>query len=135
MKIMLGRLSDSLGLELVEQVHAWILCIRKPAGLVFNVTVPHSVLEWFVDAHDDSGAIWSEWVDYYPINGETREQLLTEMAFEIERFVAIMVNSEMRVLCDEAKTKKSIELKVGSSWQSASLIWMTASSEDDSVQT
>ena len=134
MKIMLVRLRDALGLELVEQVHAWILCIRKPAGLVFNVTVPHAVLEWFVDAHDDSGAIWSEWADYYPINGETRE-LLTEMAFEIERFVTIMVNSEIRVSHDEAKSKKGIELKVGGSWQSASLIWMTARPEDDSVQT
>jgi hypothetical protein len=126
LKVLLARLRDAFGLELIEHLHAGTLCIHKSDGLLFKVTVPNEVLEWFVEAYDDSGAMWSEWADYYPINGETREQLVTEMACEIERVVTHLVNSEIRASHDQVESQRYIELKVGGSWQSASLIWLTA---------
>lgn len=59
MKTQLGRLRDALGIELLEQQDAGILCIHKSERLVFKITVPYDVLECFVGAHDDSGAVWS----------------------------------------------------------------------------
>lgn len=135
MKTLLARLRDALGIELVEQQQAGILCIHKPKALLFKVTVPHDALEWFVDAHDESGAVWSEWADHYPINGETREQLLTKMAFDVERVVTLLGESEIRVSPDQAKSKRVIEIKVGDSWKRASLSWMTAGPEQNSAQT
>ena len=135
MKTLLARLRTALGIELVEQQQAGILCIHKPKGLQFKVTVAYDVLEWFVDANDDSGAVWSEWADYYPINGEAREQLVTEMAFDLERFVTILARSEIRVSTDQTKFERVIELKAGDSWKIASLSWMTAEPERNSAQT
>lgn len=125
MKTLLSRLCHALGVELVEQQQAGMLCIRKPNGHLFKITVPYDVLEWFVDAHDDSGAVWSDWADYYPINGETREQLSTEMAADVERFVTILANSETRVSLDQAQSKRVIELKAGAAWKRASICAMT----------
>jgi hypothetical protein len=129
MKTMLVRLCDATGLELVEQARSSILRIRRPPDLVFDVTVPHDVLEWFVDARDNSGSIWSEWADYYPTDGETRGQLLVDMASDIERFVTVLMNSEVRVLHDPAKADKGVELAVAGSWRRADLSWMTADKE------
>jgi hypothetical protein len=116
MKIQLARLRDSLGLELIEEQEAAVLHIYKPNGLLFKVTVPTTVLEWFVDAHDDSGVIWSEWAEHYPIDGETREQLAAEMASELERFVTMLVASEVRV-----SGNKVIEFRASDVWERASL--------------
>lgn len=135
MKILLARLRDSLGIDLVEQQNAGVLCIRKPNKLLFKVTVSYNVLEWFIDAHDDAGTVWSDWADYYPINGQISEKLVTEMAFDVERFVTILVNSDVRVSPDHAKLKRAIELKVGNSWKRLSLEWITAGPEQNSAQT
>ncbi|WP_426116476.1 hypothetical protein [Massilia sp. PWRC2] len=133
MKVLLACLRDAHGVELVEQPHAGLLCIRKPNRLLIEVTVPYEVLEWFVDAKDDCGTFWSEWADYYRVHGEKKQQLVTEMTCDVERFVTILANSEIRVSLDQTKSKKIVELKVGGSWRGASLDWMTAG--PDSVQT
>lgn len=124
MRIALVGLCNALELELVEQANAWSLSISKPEGLTFNVTVPHDVLEWYVDATDDSGEIWNDWGEYYSIDGEKREQLSDEMARDIECCVTILVNSEVRISHD-AKSVKRIELKSRAGWRVASLSWMT----------
>lgn len=133
MKVLLARLRDAHGGELIEQPRAGVLCIPKPNGLVIEVTVPYGVLEWFVDAKDDSGMIWSEWANYYPIHGEKKEQLVTEMMCDVERFVTILAKPEIRVSGDKGQSQRIVELKVGGSWKGACLDWMTAG--PDSVQT
>lgn len=126
MKVLLARLRDDHGIELFEQPHAGVLRIRKPNGLSLEVTVPYEVLEWFVDAKDDAGTIWSDWVDYYPINGEKKQLLVAEMMCDVERFVTVLVESEIRDSREQSKSNIIVELKVGGSWKSASLDWMTA---------
>jgi hypothetical protein len=133
MKVLIARLRDAYGVELVGQLHAGVLCVRKPNGLLIEVTVPYEALEWFVDAKDDCGTIWSEWADYYPVHTEKRQQLVIEMMCDVERLVTILTNSEIRFSRDQGKSKKLVELKVGGSWKGASLDWMTAG--PDSVQT
>lgn len=133
MQFLIERLSDALRLEVVEHANQWTICICKPAGLLFKVTIPRNALEWFVDAGDGSGTLWSEWADHYPVDGETREQLLAEMATSIEQFVSIVVKSKIRVSHVGPKSKKSIELEVDSVWRSASLSWMTAGLDYDSM--
>jgi len=126
MKTMLARLRDENGVELVEKAEGSILRISKPAEIVFDVTIPDAVLEWFVDVRDSSGSVWSEWADYYPINKETKDQLLLNMESDIERFVTVLLKSEVRVLYNPAKAGKEVELAIRGSWRRAELSWMTA---------
>jgi hypothetical protein len=126
MQTMLARLGDENGVEFVERAEVSILRISKPAGIVFDVTIPHAVLEWFVDVRDCSGSVWSEWADYYPIKNETESELMTDMESDIERFVTVLLRSEVRVLCNPAKVGKEVELEVNGSWKRAALHWMTA---------
>jgi hypothetical protein len=130
LKTLLERLSDVKGVELIEQGAASVLVVRKSDGLWFNLTVPHAVLEWFVDAYDDSGVIWSDWADYYPVEGESREQLASEMVRDLERCVTILVAAETRVLQEPKESKRAVELKVGDIWHSASLALLTFDEPD-----
>jgi hypothetical protein len=49
------------------------------------------------------------------------------MESDIERFITVLMNSEVRVLHDPAKPEKDVELAVAGSWRRADLRWMTAS--------
>ena len=126
MKTMLARLRDENGVELVEKAEASILRISKPAGIVIDVTIPYTVLEWFVDVRDSSGSVWAECADYYSVNNETKGQLLLDMQSDIERFVTVLLKSEVRVLHNPVKAGKEVEMAVKGSWRRADLSWMTA---------
>jgi len=126
MKTMLARLRDENGVELVGKAEGFILRISKPAGIVIDVTIPHAILEWFIDVRDSSGSVWSEWADYYPINNETKDQLLLDMESDIERFVTVLLQSEVRVLHNQAKAGKKVELAIRGSWRRLDASWMTA---------
>jgi hypothetical protein len=126
MKAMLARLRDENGVELVEKAEVSILRISKTAGIVFDVTIPHAVLEWFVDVRDSSGSVWSEWADYYSVKNGTKGQLLLDMESDIERFVTVLLKSEVRVLHNPGKAGKEVELAIKGSWRRADLNWMTA---------
>lgn len=121
MKAMLARLCERLGLEWIEQPEATRLCIHKSGGLAFHVTVPHEVLEWFVDVHDDAGEIWSDWADYPALDGETRDQLAAGMAGDIERMVTTLAASQARVWSDQATSAKRVELQLGADWRAMSM--------------
>lgn len=125
MQFQIDRLRDALRLEVVEDANRWVIYIRKPAGLLIEVTIPRDVLEWFVSASDETGTVWSEWADHYATNGETLEELMAEMATSIEQFLSIVVNSEVRVSHSGPESEKIIEFKVDTVWRSASFIWMT----------
>ena len=91
------RLGSIHSLEVVELADASTLVLHKAPGLVFEITVPVRVLEWFVSAKDSQGKeLWSDWADYYSLKSETREELQSEMASDIERFTAILATSEVR---------------------------------------
>lgn len=104
---------------------AGILCVQKPNGLIFKVTVPYHVLEWFVDGYDGSGTLWSDWAEYYSIDGENRETLTREMARDLECCVTILAKSEVRTAYDHKKSIRHIELQVGGKWQRASISMLT----------
>ena len=126
MKKQLARMRDALGIELIEHPQAGTLCIRKAHGLVFQITVAYDVLEWFVDARNDAGAVWSEWADYYPIDGETSEQLAQEMVDDLQRCATLVAQSEARILPGRDQAGHTLQVRVGEAWKAASLSSMSA---------
>jgi hypothetical protein len=126
LKNALLHLRDALGLELIEQQQAGVFCIYKPGGLVFKVTVPYDVLEWYVDAIDGSGAIWSDWVDHYAANGESREFLADEMKTSIEQLLARVVQCEFRIaVIEHPESTRRLYLRAGEDWKELSIAALT----------
>ena len=73
--------------------NCWEIELQPISGIALELTIPHDVLEWFVNARDASRGteIWSDWMDYsgyVPKKLENREALLQDMARDIEIFVA-----------------------------------------------
>ncbi|MFL6660245.1 MAG: hypothetical protein ACJ8GW_19320 [Massilia sp.] len=126
MKNLLERLRDALGIELCEQGAAGVLLVHKPDQLKFKITVPYEVLEWFVEAYDDSGTIWSDWADYYAIDGEPREQLASDMQADIARCVTALARAELRVRLEPTAFKSTIERCIDGVWEEVSLQLLTA---------
>jgi hypothetical protein len=89
------------------------------AGLQVTVTVPISVLEWFVEASDrSSGASVEDWCDYEGYDSTPAEQLDREMADDVEKFVARLLRSELRI-DKRGSSKVALEWKVGDAWEQA----------------
>lgn len=97
MKELVSCLGVIYASEVVEQAGASKLVLSKAPRFVFEIVVPANVLEWFVAAKDSNGVeLWSDWADYYPLKSETREELQSQMADDIERFAAVLVSSDVR---------------------------------------
>ncbi len=88
------------------------------------------MLEWFVEVEEKTRVIWSEWSDYYEIDGATREQLELEMIGDIKRFIDVALTCEAR-LVQKQLSSFNLELKVGQVWRVAGLDWMTAGVQDE----
>ena len=89
------------------------------AGLQVTVTVPISVLEWFVEASDrTSGASVEDWCDYEGHDATHAEQLDLAMAEDVEKFVSQLLRSELRI-DKRGSSKIALEWKVGDAWEQA----------------
>ena len=72
--------------------------ITVPKGdLTFEVTVPDSVLEWFVVARVAGRDIWQDWADYYPLTSETAASLAADMRADLSNFLSVLVQDTFRV--------------------------------------
>lgn len=83
-----------------------------------EVSVPYEVLEWFVSVRKDGQEVWSNWVDYYAVDGETEIELADEMQREIDAFVSIPKIAELRVAAKHPFCEKStIEWRHRDAWE------------------
>jgi len=125
MKEVIARLSKNPHLEVVDQAKAWVIRAAKPGGMVFEITVPHDVLEWFVTIKQAPAGrkIWSDWMDYYAVKGETEAELQADMARDIERFVEQLLAATVRII--ESRMffgrKKRLEWRTTGDWQRVSI--------------
>jgi hypothetical protein len=76
---------------------ASVIKVPKQHDLIFEVTIPDDVLEWFVVAFSGASVVWEDWCDYYPLEKDVEERLAAEMRTDVERFVAALVEGEFRV--------------------------------------
>jgi hypothetical protein len=89
------------------------------AGLHVTVTVPTSVLEWTVEATDrGTGASVEDWRDYASNDATAADQLDVAMAADVEKFVAKLLRSELRI-GKRGAAKIALEWKVGDAWEQA----------------
>ena len=108
-----------------EKNECWEIHILRPPGLVFEIMIPFTVLEWFVTAKDPAGGneIWNDWMDYYPLNNESKDTLQSQMEEDIQIFVEHLFTCELRVI--ESKgffaRRHRIEWKSKAGWEKISL--------------
>jgi hypothetical protein len=84
-----------------------------------TVTVPVTVLEWFVQASDRlSGASVEDWCDYEGYDSMPAERLDRDMADDVETFIARLVNNELR-MDQRGPSKVALQWKNGDVWEQA----------------
>ena len=121
----IARLRTQPSLEVIDREHSWEIRAHKPEGLVFEITVPHSVLEWFVTARRTSPdqEVWNDWMDYYAVAGETETELRSAMARHIERFIDRLLAAKVRVVESRAflRRRQRLEWRTAGEWEKISL--------------
>jgi len=119
---LITRLRRQAGLTVSDEAQAWVLRIPKQEGLVFTVTIPRDVLEWFVDVHAGADKMWADWMDHYPAaDQETIRELHAQRAAEIEAFVFRLLAVPVRLVRQEASPKGGLEWQVNDAWKAISL--------------
>ena len=107
-----------VGARVSTKAQAVTLSLHR-ATLQVTVTVPVSVLEWTVEASDrSSGASVEDWCDYEGYEQSTVEQLDINMAADVEKFIDLLLRSELR-LDERDRSRVTLEWKVGDAWLQA----------------
>jgi hypothetical protein len=72
-----------------DEPQSWRICITKGRDLICEVTVPHSVLEWYASVKDrrENKEVWSDWMDYSGYDDSSPEKLETEMTGDVLAFI------------------------------------------------
>jgi len=65
--------------------------------IVVTVTVPDSVLEWYVDVDDSAGSSIHDWCDYTGYDRTPVDQLAQDMADDIAQFLDRLSSRPLRV--------------------------------------
>lgn len=86
---MIERVRTRPDIEVIDQEQSWKLLIPQGGLFVCEVTVPHTVLEWFAAVRDrtESKEAWSDWMDYEGYDDTPKSELEESMAEDVERFV------------------------------------------------
>lgn len=96
-----------------DHANAWRVTIRaEPVGIA--VTVPHTVLEWFVDAVDAGTRepVWRDWVDHYDVDGSSaREALEEEMAASLDTCVTRLLEARLRIAAEDSSSRRKVTLE------------------------
>ena len=87
-----------------------------------TVTVPESVLEWFVDAERSvSGSRASDWTDYERYDKTPRAELERDMADDVQSFVTRLIERDLRYVEDAKNPAQGVlEWFVDGEWRQAS---------------
>jgi hypothetical protein len=123
MRELVATVAGKLALPLSRQREASVVTIEKPNGLALVVTVPDSVLEWFVTANEFGKEIWSDWVDYYACEGETTQVLKESMATEVSTYIGALATSEFRLspVSTSGRKSRNLEWYRHGTWQPVSV--------------
>lgn len=91
---MIDRLKAMANVAVIDRDSAWHAEIKKGPDLVFKVTVPKTVLEWFACAKKDGREVWSDWTEHYATAQRSPAELEEEMARDVADFVRRVLDSE-----------------------------------------
>ena len=86
---MIERMRTRPDVGVGDQEQSWNLLIPKGRRFRCEVTVPHTVLEWFASVRDriENKEVWSDWMDYEGYDDSPKADLEEAMAEDVERFV------------------------------------------------
>jgi hypothetical protein len=84
----------------VEELNGAFKVLLAVDGVRFEIIVAESVLEWFVSAFDAQTGhkLWSDWVDYYDLPGETELDLAGDLARDVETAIERLLGSRVRAV-------------------------------------
>jgi hypothetical protein len=112
----LHRIESHHGAEIFEGAEHVQLLIKR-SGLSVSLTIPRSVLEWFVDVHDADGVcLIKDWLDYAGYDATPESQLAEDMRDEVLRFVDRLLDRNLRLVQGH---RSSLEWQVGERWLQA----------------
>lgn len=113
---MIERMRARPDVGVVDQEQSWKILITKGGTYLCEVTVPHTVLEWFASVQDraESKEVWSDWEDYEGYDDTPKRDLEESMADDVERFVD-RVSKEPLILPLSIYEPKQEAEQVGSS--------------------
>jgi hypothetical protein len=117
MRAFLDRLLGLYQFELCELPGACTLISRKEMGIVLEALVARDVLEWHASARVDEREAWADWCDYYPTDGESRDELLQWMQADVESFVQRAATSAVRVSGPMSDERTIREWQRDQSWE------------------
>jgi hypothetical protein len=123
MQELIDHLNSLPNTAVSEQGGVWTISIVKSTPLEFKLTVAWSVLEWSVDAVASHETVWSDWVDYYPIDGESTEELRANMSEDFKQFVTKLASREVRIVNRMIPSGRSSDVQWldGGHWLSVSI--------------
>lgn len=122
MQSLIDRVAKIQGTVVTELAESWLIAVSKTDSLHFEITVPRTVLEWFVIARLGDAAIWQDWADHYAVARESRIEIEKEMQRCIESFVYQLTRSEVRVVKSlDPNIKSNLEWWCNERWEGVSL--------------
>ncbi len=109
------------GASLEEQAEAFELTVQRGSIYVL-ITVPKSVLEWFVDAREDSTArSTTDWCDYTGYDDTPESELAVDMADDLKLFVRRILQRPLRFVDRRGILRKrfALEWECNGRWEQA----------------
>jgi hypothetical protein len=111
----LQRFEGHGGVEISEGVEHVQLLIKR-SDLSVSLTIPRTVLEWFVDVHDRDGVrLIQDWVDYAGYDATPESRLAEDMRREVSAFVKRLLDRNLRL----TNGGRRLEWQTGDRWLQA----------------
>lgn len=111
----LRQLQAHASIRITDEREA-ILCQLQREAVDVTLTIPHHLLEWFIDARQAGGPQHvQDWCDYAGYDDSPTEQLAQEMKAEVLAFIHAALSRPLRFAADG----KSLQWAVHEQWLQA----------------
>ena len=124
MREFVQRLATTYAVECFPRTSATSLLIDKGQTLIFEITVPDSPLEWFVEGRISGAVAWSDWVDYYAMQSESHDELTLNMMQDVQSFLQAVLERQIRLVNRKSTSSTeglSIEWEIDGHWKAISI--------------
>ena len=124
MREFVQRLATTYAVECIPRTSATSLLIDKGQALIFEITVPDSPLEWFVEGRISGTVAWSDWADYYAMQSESHDELTLNMMQDLQSFLQAVLEREIRLVSQRSTSSAEdtcIEWKIDGQWRALSV--------------